>query len=392
MSFSRELRELEAKGLRRRMRSISSPPGPRAVVDGKEVLVLCSNNYLGLATHPALARAAREAAAEWGTGATASRLIAGNLEIHRRLEEEAAAFLGTEAALLFPTGTQANFGALTALAGPGTTVFSDALNHASVIDGIRLSGAGKRVYPHKDLDALEAMLKKSKSGRRLIASDTLFSMDGDLADLPRLLELAGEHDALLYLDEAHAVGTLGPGGRGALERFGLDPRKHPDRLVVMAGLGKALGSSGGLVAGSREVVDYLVNKARAFIFTTGPPPPAAAAALEGLRIVASPEGARLRRRLHGNGRFWRRGLEEAGADTRPAESFIIPVRVGGARRAVELSRRLLADGLFIQGIRPPSVPPGTSRLRSAPMATHARADLEEALSIFRSAWGPKAHK
>ncbi len=217
-------------------------------------------------------------------------------------------------------------------------------------------------------------------------------MDGDLADLPRLLELAEEHDALLYLDEAHALGTLGPGGRGALEHFGLDPRKHLDRLVVMAGLGKGLGSAGGLVAGSREVVDYLVNRARAFIFTTGPPPPSVAAGLAALRIVASPEGARLRRRLHENGRFWRRGLEEAGADTRPTESFIVPVRVGGARRAVELSRRLLEEGLFIQAIRPPSVPPGTSRLRSAPMATHTRADLEEGLAIFRRAWRPKVHK
>lgn len=392
--LSRELRELEAKDLRRRMRLLSSPSGPRAVVEGKEVVVLCSNNYLGLATHPALVEAARGAAAEWGAGATASRLIAGNLEVHRRLEEEAAAFLGTEAALLFPTGMQANLGALSALAGPGTTVLSDGLNHASVIDGIRLSGAERRVYPHRDLDGLETLLRKSRSGRRLIASDSLFSMDGDVADLPRLLELAEEFDALLYVDEAHAIGTLGPGGRGALERFGLEPTKWADRLVVMAGLGKALGSSGGLVAGSREVVDYLVNKARAFIFTTGPAPSSAAAGLAALRIVASPEGERLRRALRENARVWRRGLEEAGADTRPSETFIVPVRVGSARRAVDLSRRLLEGGVFIQAIRPPSVPRGTSRLRSAPAATHARADLEEALEIFRAVWRgrAKAHK
>ncbi|MEM3085645.1 MAG: 8-amino-7-oxononanoate synthase [Halobacteria archaeon] len=385
--LSRELRELEARGLRRKMRLLSSAPGPRAVVDGREVLVLCSNDYLGLAAHPGVARAAVAAVAEWGTGATASRLIAGNLEPHLRLEEAAARFLRTESALLFPTGTQANLGALTALAGPGTVVFSDALNHASVIDGIRLSGAERRIYPHRDAAALEALLRKSRRApRRLIASDSLFSMDGDLADLPRLLELAEEHDALLYLDEAHALGTLGPGGRGALEHFRIRPRDHADRLVVMAGLGKAMGSAGGVVAGSRELADYLANRARGFVFSTGPPPPVAAAGREALRISASDEGVRLRRRLRRNGEVWKRGLEGAGADTRPSETHIVPVSVGDARRAVALSRRLLRGGLFIQAIRPPSVPPGTSRLRSAPTAAHSGADIEEALELFEAAW------
>lgn len=379
-----ELRSLKAKGLRRSPRTLSTPPGPWAVVDGKEVVVLCSNNYLGLATHPRVVEAAARGLREWGWGSGASRLISGTQEVHRRLEDELASFCGTESALLFGSGTHANLGALPALAGPGTRVFSDELNHASVIDSIKLSRAPCRVYPHGDMAALDGMLREVRGApRRLIATDSLFSMEGDLANLPHLLELAEEHDALLYVDDAHALGTLGPGGRGALDHFSIPVSAWSHRLVLMGTLGKALGGMGAFVAGSGDLVEFLLNRARAFVFSTAPPGAAAEAAREALAIVRGPEGEALRKRLRENGERWRRGLGEMGLDTRPSETHVVPVRVGEPGPTMARSAALLKAGAFVQGIRPPSVPPGTGRLRTAPMATHTAEDLEFALGAFR---------
>lgn len=379
-----EMRLLQERGLRRSLRTLATPACPRGVVEGKQAVILCSNNYLGLATHPRVVGAAARGVQEWGWGAGASRLIAGTQEAHRSLEEGLAKFCGTESALLFGSGTHANLGTLPALAPPGTQVFSDELNHATLIDGIRLSRAHCRIYPHRDLDALEAMLREARAApRRLIVTDSLFSMDGDLVDLPRLLELAEEEDAILYLDDAHAFGVLGPGGRGGLDHFGLRAGEWAHRLVWMGTLSKALGGAGAFVAGSEELVEWLRNRARTFIFSTAPPGAAAEAAREALAIVAGAEGEGLRRRLRENAERWRRGLGELGLDTRPSESHIVPVRVGEAGPTMARSAALLEAGVFVQGIRPPSVPPGTSRLRTAPMATHTPEDLEFALAAFR---------
>ncbi|MBI4362370.1 MAG: aminotransferase class I/II-fold pyridoxal phosphate-dependent enzyme, partial [Euryarchaeota archaeon] len=327
---------------------------------------------------PRIREAAARAIEEYGWGACASRHIAGNTILHQRLEEQLARWVGAESAILFPTGTQANLGALTTLAAPGTRVFSDRLNHASLIDAIRLTRAPCTIYPHGDLESLEHGLRQARGApRRIIASDTLFSMDGDPADLPRLLQLARDHDAILYLDDAHSLGALGPRGQGGPASQGL--QHDPERMVVMATLGKALGASGAFVAGAHEVGDLLVNRARSLIFTTAPVPAAAAAGLAAIEITEGPEGDGLRRRLHQNATRWREGLEEMELDTRPSRSHIVPIRTGDPARTMDLSRRLLREGVFVQGIRPPSVPPGTSRLRTAPMATHTPEDIEEAL-------------
>lgn len=389
---AQELRSLKVRGLRRSPQTLSSPAGPRAAIGRREVLVFCSNNYLGLATHPGVVEAARSALREWGWGSGASRLIAGTQEVHRRLEEELAEFCGAEEALLFSSGAQANLGTLPALAGPSTRIFSDELNHATLIDGIRLSRALCRVYPHGDMEALEAMLREERGApRRLIVTDSLFSMDGDLAPLDRLLELAEAHDAILYVDEAHALGVLGRGGRGALEHFGISPGRWSHRLVLMGTLSKALGGMGGFVAGSGEVVELLRNRARTFVFSTAPPAAAAEAARAALAIVAGPEGEALRQRLRAHAERWRSGLRELNLDTRPSESHIVPVRVGDPGPTMEASRRLLREGVFIQGIRPPTVPPGTGRLRTAPMATHTEEDIERGLAAFAKVFGRKSH-
>ena len=371
-TFADELDALRAEGLYRSMRVINGAQGSRVELDGRQVLLLCSNNYLGLADHPALKRASAEASA-LGTGSGASRLVSGTMELHARLETRIASFKGTERALLFNSGYAANTGIISALVGRGDAIFSDRLNHASIVDGALLSRASFFRYPHLDLDALESMLEqKGGKGRRLIVTDGVFSMDGDIAPLAGLVQLARRHGALLMVDDAHGCGVLGDSGRGSAELCGV-----LDGIDVQMGtLGKGFGSFGAYAAASAEICDYLVNKARSFIFSTSLPPAVLAASLAALDLVDSPEGAGLRGRLAANLALFKERLTASGFQTMGSETQIVPIFVGPAQATMEFSRRLLEQGLFVQGIRPPTVPAGSCRLRCTIMATHEPADLE----------------
>jgi len=371
------LAEQEAAGLLRRMQAIDGPQETWIERDGRRVLLLCSNNYLGLAAHPALAEAAVATLRETGVGAGASRLISGSMRLHHLLEERLAQWKGAEAGLVFPTGYHANIGAITALVGRGDAIFSDQLNHASLIDGCRLSGAEVQVFPHNDVAALARLLAASRARRKLVVVDSVFSMDGDLAPLPDLCELADRHQAYLMVDEAHGTGVLGPTGAGAVEHFGLHGRVD----VQMATLGKALGAAGAVVCAARPVVDLLVNRARSFIYTTGLPPAVAAAALAAIDVVRR-EPQRLGS-MRANARRLREELRACGYDVPAGETPIIPVLVGDSGAALDLSRRLLERGVFVQAIRPPTVPRGTARLRVTVMASHTRDDLDFAVDAFR---------
>jgi len=374
--FGNDLEHIRAAGLYRQLSPTEGPVDTWVTVDGRRVLLLCSNNYLGLANHPALAEAVARAAREHGAGAGASRLVSGSLAIHHALEERLARFKRTEAALLFPSGYHANIGTITVLAGKGDAVFSDALNHASIIDGCRLSGAAVYVYPHADVVALERLLRDSTARRRLIVTDSIFSMDGDQAPLREICAVAAAHDAMVMVDEAHATGVLGPSGAGIVEALGL----HEQVTAQMGTFGKALGSAGAFVAGSRALVELLVNRARSFIYTTAVPPPAVAAAAAALDIVErEPER---RQRLLRQAADLRIRLQAQGLTVPAGESPIIPVIVGGSRHALDWSRALLRHGVFVQAIRPPTVPPGTARLRVAVMATHTARDLAYAVDAF----------
>ncbi len=374
-----ELAALEEAGLRRRLRALESGPDTEVVVDGRPVLLLSSNDYLGLASHPAVRAAACAAITRWGCGTGSSRLVAGHLELHAVVEARLAAFKGTDAAVLFPSGYQANIGAIGALVGRGDHVYSDALNHASIVDGCRLSRATVHVYPHRDVRALEAVLAATpRGGRRLIVTDSVFSMDGDRAPLRTLAALAEHYHTWLMIDEAHATGVLGARGAGLAEADGV----AACITVHMGTLGKALGSAGAYVAGSRAVVDVVVNRARSFVYTTGLAPAAVAAAGAALEIVAA-EPAR-RAALAENAARLRAGLRALGLDVR-GDTHIVPVVVGDNRTALALADALLARGVLVQAIRPPTVPAGTARLRVAPMATHSPAQLDRALAAFADA-------
>jgi 8-amino-7-oxononanoate synthase len=374
------LAELERLGLHRRLRMVSGPQGPRVLLDGKPVLLLCSNNYLGLADHPKVREAAAEAAMRWGVGAGASRLVSGTMTIHRRLEERLAAFKGTEACVLFGSGYLANIGVIGALAGPGDTVLSDELNHASIIDGCRLSRARVVVYRHRDTEHLEWNLTQhGGEGRRLIVTDSVFSMDGDLAPLEEIVTLAHDHHARVMVDEAHATGALGPDGRGAVAQAGLEGKVD----VLVGTLGKALGSYGAYVCADAAMVRYLINAARPLIFSTAPGPPAVAGALKALELLSErPERvARLRTGAH----VLRHALASEGFPVEDDEMHIVPLIVGEERAALGLCQAVLERGVFAQAIRPPTVPAGTSRLRLAVMATHTHEELQQAARAFGEA-------
>jgi 8-amino-7-oxononanoate synthase len=369
------LAELRGRGLHRRLRLVEGPQGARVLLDGRPVLLLCSNDYLGLADHPKLRRAAAAAAMRWGAGAGASRLISGNMEPHRRLEERLAAFKGYEDALLFGSGYLANTGTVAALAGRGEVVFSDELNHASIVDGCRLSRAETFVYRHRDVEHLAWGLERARGRGALIVSDGVFSMDGDLAPLRDLARLARRHRCRLMVDEAHATGALGPGGRGSVAAAGLGGEVD----VVVGTLGKALGSYGAYVCAGRELREYLLNAARPFVFSTAPPPPVLAAALAALELLeAEPQRVE---RLRENAATLRGALAAEGLAAGGGECQIVPVEVGEAGRTMELCERLLEGGVFAQGIRPPTVPEGRSRLRFAAMATHRPDELERAAKL-----------
>ncbi len=374
------LAEIERLGLSRRMRLISGPQGPRVLLDGRPVLLLCSNNYLGLADHPRVRAAAADAATRWGVGAGASRLVSGTMTVHRRLEERLAAFEGTESCVLFGSGYLANLGAIGALAGPGDAVFSDELNHASIVDGCRCSRARVVVYRHLDAEHLDWTLRRhGRDGRRLIATDAVFSMDGDVAPLEEIVEVARAHRARVLVDEAHATGALGPGGRGAVAQAGLEGEVD----VLVGTLGKALGSYGAYVCGREEMVRYLVNTARPLIFSTAPAPPAAAGALAALGLVE--ERPHRVQRLRSHARTLRRALAAEGFAVPESDIHIVPLLVGDERDATALCKGALERGVFAQAIRPPSVPAGGSRLRLTAMASHTPAELRRAARALAGA-------
>jgi len=377
--LGRALAALDAAGLRRRLRPLSTASDAEVASADRRLLLLSSNNYLGLATHPAVCRAASMAIERYGCGTGSSRLIAGSTDLHVEVEQKLAAFKGTEAALLFASGYQANVGAITTLVGRGDHVYSDALNHASIIDGCRLSRATVHVYPHRDVRALEALLATTPpGGRRLIVTDSVFSMDGDRAPLAELVALADAYHSHLMIDEAHATGVLGARGAGLADECGL-----VERIAVHMGtLGKALGSMGAYVAGSRTLVDLLVNRARSFVYTTGLAPAAVAAAGAALDVLAA-EPAR-REALFENAEHLRAELTELGFAV-DGDTHILPVRIGDNARAMAVADGLVARDVLVQAIRPPTVPPGTARLRVTPMATHSRAQLARAIEAFAAA-------
>jgi 8-amino-7-oxononanoate synthase len=373
------LDELKELGLYRRTRLVSGPQGPRVVLDGKPVLLLCSNNYLGLANHPRLREAAADAAMRWGVGAGASRLVSGTMTIHRRLEERLAAFERAGAALLFGSGYLANAGVVSALARRGDVVFSDALNHASIVDGCRLSRAEVFVYDHGDLEHLAWGIEQAEGRGALVVTDGVFSMDGDVAPLEGIVALARRHELRVVVDEAHGTGTIGPAGRGAVAAAGLDDEVD----VVIGTLGKALGSYGAYAACSTGMARYLLNAARSFIFSTALPPPAVAAAQAALEILE--EEPRRVQRLQDNAAALRAELAREGFDVAGSSSHIVPIVVGDADVAMGVCEAALERGVFAQAIRPPTVPPGTSRLRLAVMATHRASELRDAARMLAQA-------
>lgn len=354
------------------MRVLDGAQASRMCVDGRDVLLFAGSNYLDLATHPEVVDAAARAARDFGCAAGGSRLITGNLAIHEALEDELAAFFGTQAALAFSTGYMANAGVLPALVGPGDAIVSDALVHASLIDGARLSRAAIHVFAHGDADALEAVLRDvAPSHRRvLVVLDGVYSMDGDLAPLGRLVPIAKRHDAMVLLDDAHGAFALGTNGRGAAELFGV----AGDVDVLVGTLGKGLGSFGAFVAGSAALRELLVNTARSFIFSCALAPPQVEAARAALRLVA--REAWRRDRLAANAARLRARLAEHGISTAPSVTHIVPVVLGDNGTAMQTCERLLARGFYAQGIRWPSVPEGTARLRITPMATHELAEID----------------
>ncbi len=370
------LESLRRDGLYRELRVVESAQGPRVTLEGREVLLLCSNDYLGLAGHPTLRAAAAEAAERWGAGAGASRLVSGNMTIHSQLEQELAEFKGHEACVLFGSGFLANTGVISALAGRGDVILSDALNHASIVDGCRQSRAETIVYDHCDLDALAAGLERAAGRGALIVTDALFSMDGDFAPLQGIVELARRHGARVIVDEAHATGVVGPGGRGLVSSLGLE--REVD--VVVGTLGKALGSYGAFVCCDHTMAEFLVNRARTLIFSTALPPPIVAAALAAVRLVRGDPA--IVERLRRNARILRSELAARGFAVTPGEMPIVPLVVGDARDAMALCEAALRGGVFAQAIRPPTVPEGTSRLRVVTMAAHAEEDVRSAAATL----------
>jgi 8-amino-7-oxononanoate synthase len=374
-----ELEDLRQHHLLRTLSDFDTAPEPEIVYQGRRYLLLASNNYLGLATDPRVVNAASDAVRRFGASTAASRLVSGSTVLHRELEAELAALKGAEAAILFSSGYLANLGTIGALVGPGDTIFCDRLNHASIVDAAFLSRARLVVYHHRDVDHLEDVLQRASGRRRLIVTDTVFSMDGDLAPLPEICELAERWGCMLMVDEAHATGVLGPRGGGAVEHFGLRGQVP----IVMGTLSKALGSVGGFVAGSRRLVDFLRNRARTFMFDTALAPSAAGAALAALRISRVDEARRewLRQMVRALGDE----LAHQGYEVLRTDAAIVPIVVGDSETALDLAAALRERGVWAPAIRPPAVPRGTARIRVTLMATHTENHLDRAISAFTGA-------
>jgi len=372
-----ELADLREQGVYRWPRELQGEQAPVCAYDGRRVINLCSNNYLGLASDPRLKAAARRAIDEQGVGSGAVRTIAGNMAIHQVLERRLAAFKRTEAALLYQSGFTANAGTVAAILGKEDVVVSDELNHASIIDGCRLSGAERKIFPHKDVAAARRLLEGSRNARRvLLISDGVFSMDGDVAPLPELAALAREFGAIMMVDDAHASGVMGDGGRGTVEHFGL----HGMVDIQVGTLSKAWACLGGYVAGSRRLVEFLMNRARPLLFSTSHPPSVAATAIAALDVIEEEPG--LIARLWENTRVFKVGLQRLGFDTGLSETPITPIMVGDHALAMRFSDRLFEEGVFALGIGFPTVPRGKARVRTIVTAGHTPDDLGKALEIL----------
>lgn len=374
-SIHDELEQIRKRGLYRKTRLVEGRQGSHVELDGRHVLMLCSNNYLGLADHPYLAERSIKAIEQFGTSSAASRLVSGTMELHELLEKKVADFKKCGAALVFNSGYAANTGIISALVGRGDTVFSDRLNHASIIDGIILSGARLIRYPHNDTAALSRLLESKRgTGRCIIVTDGVFSMDGDIAPLKELVELKKSFDAILIVDDAHGCGVLGESGRGSAELSGV-----MEGVDIHVGtFGKALGSFGAYAALSPELRELLINRARSFIFSTSLPPAVLAASIAALDLVVSPQGGLLREKLYDNTKLFRGLLKSAGFSLGDGTTQIVPIMVGEAEDVMRFSSELLDQGLYVQGIRPPTVPAGACRLRCTIMATHSQDDLTAA--------------
>jgi glycine C-acetyltransferase len=374
-----ELQALHDQGLYRRLRVLDHEQKARTSIDGRSVVNLSSNNYLGLTTHPRLRERARAAIDAFGVGSGSVRTIAGTMRIHMALEEKLAAFKHTEAAVVFQSGFTANAGTVSSILGRDAVIVSDELNHASIIDGARLSRAAIKVFPHRDVAAARRILGEIPRGTRtLIITDGVFSMDGDLGAVPELCDLADEFGCIMMVDDAHASGVFGRQGRGTIDHFGMHGRVD----VQVGTLSKAIGALGGYVAGSRALIEFLYHRARPFLFSTSHPPSVAASCLAAIEVLE--EEPQLLERLWDSTRFFKTGLQELGFNTGTSESPITPVIVGDAARAMALSDGLFARGVFAQGIGFPTVPQGKARVRTIVTATHTRQDLEFALDAFRA--------
>lgn len=380
-TFDDALAELDAAGLRRQRRVVEAIDGPRLQIGGRWLLSFCSNDYLGLSQHPALVAAAQAAAGRYGVGAGASPMVSGHSIEHERLEEELAAFVGREQALYFYAGYPANVGIVPALVGRGDAVFSDALNHACLIDGARLSRAEIHAYPHGDLATLDGLLAATTAQRKLVISDAVFSMDGDIAPVPELLALCERHDAYLMVDDAHGFGVIGPEGRGTAAHFGL----ASPRLIYMATLGKAAGVAGAFVAGDAPVIEWILQRARSYMFATGAPAMVAATLRASLKVIAA-EGWR-REQLRQRIAQLRAGLAGLPWTLLPSDTAIQPLIVGSNACALQLMAQLQQAGLWVPAIRPPTVPANTARLRIALSAVHTEADVNALLAALKAAAG-----
>lgn len=370
------LNERASLGLLRTRRTLLSPQSPHIAVDGKSYLAFCSNDYLGLANHPNLLVAMQQGAQQWGVGAGAAHLVSGHFEAHHQLEQKLAGFVRKPAALLFSTGYMANIGVIQALVGKDDTVFADKLNHASLNDAMQLSRATVKRYRHGDLDLLATMLSQTQSGRKLVITDAVFSMDGDIAPLRELLALCEKYDAWLYVDDAHGFGVLGTQGRGSLAHFGIASK----RIIYMATLGKAAGVFGAFVAAEQTVIDTLINHAHSYVYTTASPPALSVALMQSLKLIE--QGEDLRMHLQRLVVHLRYGLSDLPWQLMPSDTAIQPLLIGDNKKALSLSEGLRDLGIWVAAIRPPTVPQGTARLRITLSAAHSAADVEKLIGAL----------
>jgi glycine C-acetyltransferase len=377
---SETLQELRAKGVAPKLRVLEGEQKPLCIFDGREVINLASNNYLGLTSHKALRKSAVEAVKKLGVGAGAVRTIAGTMKLHMELEEQIAKFKQVEACVMFQSGFTANAGTVSAVLGKEDLIVSDELNHASIIDGARLSKATIKVFKHKDLEDCERILRETPGwpGHRLIITDGVFSMDGDIAPLPGLCHLAEKYDCIMMVDDAHASGVLGRGGRGTVDYFNCHGRVH----IQVGTLSKAVGAMGGYVCGSRDLIDFLYLRARPFLFSTSHPPATAAACQAAFALLDSPEGEKLVKKLWANTKFFKRELKKRGFQFKASETPIIPIHVGDAPKAFEFSRKLFEAGVFAPAVGYPTVAEGKARLRAIVSAAHKREQLLKAAEIL----------